>query len=66
LAILFGGVGVFQNHKEMPTSTLFVSMSSNLLANVTLPFPSHDANTPLYNVGDAIGYIILWPWMLTS
>jgi len=62
--VKFGGVRALQHHKEMLAITLFVSMSSSLMANVTLPFPSIDVNT-LYNVGNAIGYIILWPWNLT-
>jgi hypothetical protein len=64
--VKFGGVRVLQHHEEMPTITLLVFVNSNLMANVTLPFPSPNANTPLYNVGDVIGYIILWPWKLTS
>lgn len=64
--VKFGGVKAFQHHKEMPIITLFVSVSSNLMANVTFPFPSLDAITPLYNVGDAIGYFILQPWKLSS
>jgi hypothetical protein len=64
--VKFGGVGALQHHKEMLASTLSISMRFSLLTNVTLPFPFHDVNIPLYNVGDTIGYIILWPWKLTS
>jgi hypothetical protein len=52
--VKFGGVRALQHHKEMPVSNLFISISFSLLANVILPFPSHDANIPLYNVVNAI------------
>jgi hypothetical protein len=57
----FGGVKALQHHKEMPAITLSIYVSSNLMAKFTLPFPSSNVNTHLYNVGNAIGYIILWP-----
>jgi len=52
--VKFGGVRTLQHHKEMLVNNLFISMSFSLLANVILPFPSHDANIALYNVVNAI------------
>jgi hypothetical protein len=62
--VKFGGVRTLLHHKEMLASTLSFFVSSNLLENVTLPLPSPNGDTSLYNVENVLGYIILWPYKL--
>jgi hypothetical protein len=41
-------------------------VSSSLMATTSLPFPNLDHETSLFTIGNAIGYVILWPsWNLT-
>jgi hypothetical protein len=39
-------------------------VSSSLMATTSLPFPDLDHETPLRIVGNAIRYVMLWPWNL--
>ncbi len=51
----------------MPLETLSIAVSFSTLAIASLPFPNPDGeDVPLQTIGDAIGYIILWPWKLTT
>jgi hypothetical protein len=59
--VKFGGRGVLHHNKEMPTSALSIIVNVCLLATTLLPFPYLDRNILLKTIGDAIGYIILWP-----
>jgi hypothetical protein len=45
---------------------LSVDVNVSLLATTSLPFLDLDHDAPLKSIGDAVGYIILWPWKLTS
>jgi hypothetical protein len=50
----------------MPLETLSIAVSFSTMASASLPFPNLDGeDVPLQTIGDAIGYIILWPWKLT-
>jgi hypothetical protein len=64
--VKFGGRGVLHHNKEMPTCALSVAVNVSLLATTSLPFLDLDHDTLLKTIGDAVGYIILWPWKLTS
>ncbi len=64
--VKFGGRGVLLHNKEVPTSVLFIVVNVSLLSTTSLPFPYLDCNILLKTIGDEIGYIILWPWKLTS
>jgi len=65
--VKFGGGTVLHHNKPMLVDTLFVTMSSNLVDIVSLPFPNFDGeDIPLQIIGDVIGYIILWPWKLAT
>jgi hypothetical protein len=59
--VKFVGGDVVLHHKEMPSSSLFVAMTSSLLPTIVLPFLSFDYDVLLKTIGDVIGYIILWP-----
>jgi hypothetical protein len=51
----------------MPLETLSIAISFSTMASVSLSFPNLDGqDVPLQTIGDAIGYIILWPWKLTT
>jgi hypothetical protein len=51
----------------MPLEILSIAVSFSTMASVSLPFPNLDGqDVPLQTIGDAIGYIILWPWKLTT
>jgi hypothetical protein len=45
---------------------LSITLNVSLLATTSLPFLDLDHDTPLKIIGDAIRYIILWAWKLTS
>jgi hypothetical protein len=62
----FGGGDVLHHNNAMLANTLSIVVSSSLMASTTLPFLDFDHETPLCIVGDAIGYVILWLWNLTS
>jgi hypothetical protein len=64
--VKFGGKGALHHNKEMPTCVLYVDVKVSLLATTSLPFLDLDHDTPLKTIGDVVGYIILWPWKLTS
>jgi hypothetical protein len=64
--VKFKNRGAFHHNKEMPTCDFFVAVNVSLLTTTSLPFLDLDHDTPLKTIGDAIGYIILWPWKLTS
>ncbi len=51
----------------MPLETLSIVVSFSTMASASLPFPNLDGqDVALQTIGDAIGYIILWPWKLTT
>ncbi len=62
----FGGGDVFHHDRAMLINTLFIAVSSSLMATTSLPFLDLDHETPLCTIGNATGYVILWPWNLTS
>ncbi len=64
--VKFGGGFALHDNKGMLTNTLSIAMSSSLMVITSLPFPDLDHETPLRTMGNAIGYVILWPWNLTS
>ncbi len=64
--VKFGGWVALHHNKGMSTNTLSVVMSSSLMVITSLPFPDLDHETPLHTIGNAIGYVILRPWNLTS
>jgi len=57
--VKFGGGFALHHNKAMSANTLYVVMSSSL------PFLNLDHETPLHTIGNAIGYVIFWPWNLT-
>ncbi len=62
-----GGGTALHHNKPMLVNTLFVTVSSNLVDIISLPFPDLDGqDIPLQIIGDVIGYIILWPWKLAT
>ncbi len=63
--VKFGGGVAFHYNKAMSANTLYVVMNSSLMATTSLHFLNLDHETPLHTIGDAIGYVILWPWKLT-
>jgi hypothetical protein len=62
----FGGGEVVHHGKPMAVDTLSIFVSSCLLVKSSLPFPKTKHDPPLIRVQDAVRYIILWPWKLTS
>jgi len=64
--VKFVGRGVLHHNKEMSTCVLFIALNVSLLATTSLPLLDLDHDTPLKTIGDAIRYIISWPWKLTS
>jgi hypothetical protein len=65
--VKFGGGVTLHHNMLMPPKTLFIAISFSTMASASLPFLDLDGqNVPLQIVGDAIGYIIFWPWKLTT
>jgi len=65
--VQFGGGTAFHHNKPMLVDTLFVTVSSNSVDIVSLPFPDLDGqDIPLQIIGDVIRYNILWPWKLAT
>jgi hypothetical protein len=65
--VKFGGKATFHHNMRLPLETLSIAISFSTLASASLPFPDLDGqDVPLQIIGDAIGYIIFWPWKLTT
>jgi hypothetical protein len=62
----FGGGEVVHHGKPMVVDTLSIFVSSCLLIKSSLPFPKIKHDPPFIRVQNAVGYIILWPWKLTT
>jgi hypothetical protein len=60
-----GGDAMHFNH-AMLEECISISITSCFLVGAHLPYlePGHDP--PLYIIDRVVGYIILWPWKLTT
>jgi hypothetical protein len=45
---------VVLHHKEMPSSSLSIAMTSSLLPTTIFPFPSFNYDVSLKNIGDDV------------
>jgi hypothetical protein len=52
--VKFRGGATLHHNKAMPTNTLYVVVTSSLMATTFLPFLDLDHETPLHIIGDAI------------
>jgi hypothetical protein len=63
--VKFGGGTTLQHNRPMLVDTLSIVVSLNLVDIAFLPFQDliiNGQDIPSQTIGDAIGYIILWPW----
>jgi hypothetical protein len=64
--VKFGGGDVMHHNCTMPEKCIYVAITSCVLAGVHLPYLEHDHDLPFHIVDSVVGYIILWPWKLTT
>ncbi len=65
--VKFGGGAALHHNMPMPLETLSIVIGFSTVASASLPFPDLDGqDVPLETIKDAIGYIILSPWKLTT
>jgi len=65
--VKFGSRVTLHHNMPMPLETLSIAISFSTMVSPSLPFPNVDGqDVPLQTIEDAIGYIILSPWKLTT
>jgi hypothetical protein len=56
----------FSRKPNVKVATIYVSITSCFLVGAHLPYPKPGHDPPLCTIDEAVGYIILWPWKLTT
>jgi hypothetical protein len=64
--VKFGGGDAMHHNCIVPKECISVDITSCVLVNVHLLYPEYDHDPPHYIVKSAVGYIILWPWKVTT
>jgi hypothetical protein len=64
--VKFGGGDVMHHNRAMLEECSFVSITSCLLVGVHFPYLELGHDPPLCIIDKTIGYIVLWPWKLTT
>jgi hypothetical protein len=64
--VKFGGGNVMHHNCTMLEEYIYVAITFCVLAGVHLPYLEHDHGPPFHTIDSVVGYIILWPWKLTT